>query len=102
MQITHDTLDTNPGPSDWFTGTVYIDTIAVPSPPSRVGAALVHFAPARAPPGTRTPTARRSTSPKASAAASAKALPSRRSDPATVSTSTPARTTGTVPSPTGS
>jgi quercetin dioxygenase-like cupin family protein len=45
MQITPNSLDTNPGPSDWFTGTVHIDTIAAPSPPSRVGAALVHFTP---------------------------------------------------------
>ncbi|MEO6858971.1 MAG: cupin domain-containing protein [Solirubrobacteraceae bacterium] len=45
MQITRNSLDTSPGPSDWFTGTVHIDTIAAPSPPSRVGAALVHFTP---------------------------------------------------------
>ncbi len=45
MQLTRNSLDSNPGPSDWFTGTVYIDTIATPSPPSRVGAASVHFAP---------------------------------------------------------
>ena len=45
MQITRNTLDTSPGPEDWFTGTVYIDTVATPSSPSRVGAALVHFTP---------------------------------------------------------
>jgi quercetin dioxygenase-like cupin family protein len=46
MQITrNNSLDTNPGPSDWFTGTVYIDPVAAPSPPSRVGAAMVHFTP---------------------------------------------------------
>ena len=33
------------GPGDWFTGTVYVDTIATPSEPSRLGAASVHFAP---------------------------------------------------------
>ena len=25
MQITWNTIDTNPGPSDWFTGTVFVD-----------------------------------------------------------------------------
>ena len=35
----------NPGPGDWFTGAVYVDTIATPTEPSRVGAASVHFTP---------------------------------------------------------
>jgi quercetin dioxygenase-like cupin family protein len=38
-------MDTARGRSDWFTGDVYIDTIATPSAASRIGAALVHFAP---------------------------------------------------------
>jgi quercetin dioxygenase-like cupin family protein len=45
MQITRNSLKTNAGPDDWFTGTVYIDPIAEPSPPSRTGAASVHFTP---------------------------------------------------------
>src|SRR5436853_4338105 len=45
MQITRNSLDTNPGPSDWFTGAVYVDTVAAPSEHSRVGAASVHFTP---------------------------------------------------------
>ena len=45
MQITRNSLDTNPGPSDWFTGAVYLDTIAAPSNQSRTGAASVHFTP---------------------------------------------------------
>ena len=45
MQITRSSLDTTPGPGDWFTGAVFVDTIATPSPPSRVGSALVHFTP---------------------------------------------------------
>src|SRR3954447_12424979 len=45
MQITRNTLDTNPGPSDWFTGSVYVDTVATPSDDSRIGAACVHFTP---------------------------------------------------------
>ena len=45
MQITKNSLETNAGPGDWFTGAVYIDTIASPSQESRVGAASVHFTP---------------------------------------------------------
>ena len=45
MQITRNSLQTATGPSDWFTGTVYIDPIATPAPPSRLGAASVHFTP---------------------------------------------------------
>ena len=45
MQITRNDLDTNRGPGDWFTGAVYIDTVAVPTEGSPVGAASVHFTP---------------------------------------------------------
>jgi quercetin dioxygenase-like cupin family protein len=45
MQITRNSLDTSTGPPDWFTGSVYIDTVASPTPPSRVAAAIVHFTP---------------------------------------------------------
>ncbi len=45
MQITRNTLDTNRGPSDWFTGAVYVDTIAAPSEDSRIAAACVRFTP---------------------------------------------------------
>ena len=45
MQITRSSLDTNKGPADWFTGDVWIDTVAAPSPPARAAAALVHFTP---------------------------------------------------------
>jgi hypothetical protein len=37
MQIMRNSLGTNPGPSDWFTGAVYLDTIAAPSNQSRTG-----------------------------------------------------------------
>ena len=46
MQITRNSLETNTGPGDWFTGTVYIDTVATPAEPSRVAASSVHFTPA--------------------------------------------------------
>jgi len=45
MQITRNSLQTATGPSDWFTGTVYIDTVATASEPSRLQAASVHFTP---------------------------------------------------------
>jgi quercetin dioxygenase-like cupin family protein len=45
MQITRSSIDTLNGPEDWFTGNVYVDTVAAPAEPARVGAALVHFTP---------------------------------------------------------
>ena len=45
MQITRNNLDTQPGPSDWFTGSVFLDPVATPSGPSRLSATLVHFTP---------------------------------------------------------
>jgi quercetin dioxygenase-like cupin family protein len=45
MQITRNTLETGTGPSDWFTGAVYIDAAAAPSDVSRVSASRVHFTP---------------------------------------------------------
>src|SRR3954454_6388410 len=43
MQVTRNNGETGNGPSDWFTGTVYIDTIAAPGESSPLGAAAVHF-----------------------------------------------------------
>jgi quercetin dioxygenase-like cupin family protein len=45
VQITRNGQDTNPGPSDWFTGDVYIDNITSPAGAWRIGAASVHFTP---------------------------------------------------------
>ena len=45
MQITRNNLDTNAGPSDWFTGNVYVDTVAAPAASSQVSASSVHFTP---------------------------------------------------------
>ena len=45
MQITRNTLETGRGPSEWFTGTVYLDAIATPSGTSRAHAVRVHFTP---------------------------------------------------------
>ena len=45
MQIARNDLDTGAGPSDWFTGDVYIDTITAPANDWRIGAAAVRFTP---------------------------------------------------------
>ena len=44
MQITRNG-QTQTGPSDWFTGAVYIDPVAAPAGSSRLAAAFVHFTP---------------------------------------------------------
>jgi quercetin dioxygenase-like cupin family protein len=45
MQITRNSRQTMPGPKEWFTGDVFIDTVATPAGLSRAGAAMVHFTP---------------------------------------------------------
>jgi quercetin dioxygenase-like cupin family protein len=45
MKISRNALDTNNGPSDWFTGAVYIDTVAEQTGPSHFAASSVHFTP---------------------------------------------------------
>jgi quercetin dioxygenase-like cupin family protein len=45
MQISRNSSATGAGPTDWFTGSVFIDTIATPSDASPLGAAAVHFTP---------------------------------------------------------
>ena len=45
MEVTRDGLETIAGPADWFTGAVYIDAVAAPSPGSRLSASRVHFTP---------------------------------------------------------
>jgi quercetin dioxygenase-like cupin family protein len=45
MQVTRNTAETNPGPSDWFTGAVYLDPIATPAGSSCLSATSVHFTP---------------------------------------------------------
>jgi quercetin dioxygenase-like cupin family protein len=45
MQITRNSLATNAGPREWFTGAVYIDPVAAPSAGSRLSASSVHFTP---------------------------------------------------------
>ena len=45
MKITRSSIETAAGPSDWFTGSVYIDAVAAPSELSRLQASSVHFTP---------------------------------------------------------
>jgi quercetin dioxygenase-like cupin family protein len=45
MHITRNSVDTNEGPSEWFTGAVYVDAVATPSGRSRLSASCVHFTP---------------------------------------------------------
>ena len=45
MQITRNGAETAAGPSDWFRGAVYIDTVAAPSGAGRLSASSVHFTP---------------------------------------------------------
>ena len=45
MQITRNNVETASGPSEWFTGAVYLDAVAVASDGSRLSATSVHFTP---------------------------------------------------------
>ena len=45
MQLTRNSTETKAGPSDWFTGTVYLDIVAAPSGSARLSATSVRFAP---------------------------------------------------------
>ena len=45
MQVTRNKIATTAGPSEWFTGTVYIDAVAMPSGDARLSASSVHFTP---------------------------------------------------------
>jgi quercetin dioxygenase-like cupin family protein len=45
MQITRNSIETRRGPGEWFTGAVYVDTVAAPSNGSRLSASSVHFTP---------------------------------------------------------
>ena len=45
MQLTRNGTATVTGPADWFTGTVFIDTLAGPAGASRLSASSVHFTP---------------------------------------------------------
>ena len=45
MEITRNSTETMAGPSEWFTGSVFLDPVVAPSGASRVSAHSVHFTP---------------------------------------------------------
>jgi quercetin dioxygenase-like cupin family protein len=45
MEFTKSGGETGAGPSDWFTGSVFMDTVATPSGPYRIAGTMVHFTP---------------------------------------------------------
>jgi quercetin dioxygenase-like cupin family protein len=45
MNVIRNGVQTTAGPSEWFTGAVYIDPVAVPAGSSRLSASSVHFTP---------------------------------------------------------
>jgi quercetin dioxygenase-like cupin family protein len=45
MQTTRSSVQTVRGPSEWFTGAVFIDTVAAPGGGSQISASSVHFTP---------------------------------------------------------
>ena len=45
MEVTRNSVETNRGPSDWFTGDVYVDAVAAPGGGARVSVSSVHFTP---------------------------------------------------------
>lgn len=45
MQLTRNSIETEAGPAEWFTGSVCFDTVASPTQPSRLWAINVHFTP---------------------------------------------------------
>src|SRR5438309_4891351 len=45
MKITRNGIETTAGPSEWFTGAVFVDAVAAPSNGSHLSASSVHFTP---------------------------------------------------------
>jgi quercetin dioxygenase-like cupin family protein len=45
MEITRNSTETGEGPSEWFTGVVFLDPVATPSAGSQLNASSVHFTP---------------------------------------------------------
>jgi len=45
MKVSRNSLEMAPGPADWFTGTVFVDTIATPPEGFRISGSSVRFTP---------------------------------------------------------
>ena len=85
------------GPSDWFTGDVYIDPVVRATGSSRVNVSAVRFTPGARTAWPRTPSARRSWSPTDSAYTSLAVALSSRSAQVTSSSHLLMSGTGTAP-----
>src|SRR4051794_27976523 len=102
MEITRSSVDTMKGPGDWFTGDVYIDAVAAPAGSSTFAAAAVHFTP-----GARTawhthPHGQTIFVTEGVGLCQREDGPIEEIRPGDPCSSSPARTTGTAPRPTGS
>lgn len=102
MEITKNGVDTMRGPSNWFTGAVYVDSVASPRNGSQASASSVHFTP-----GARTawhvhPNGQTIYVTGGVGGPSVAGVRSRWSVPVTGCSSSRVRNTGTVPPPTGS
>jgi len=102
VQITRNAIETMAGPSEWFSGAVYVDAVAAPSGPSRLQASSAYFTP-----GARTawhthPNGQTVYVTEGVGLAQRRAGRSRCSARATARSSSPARTTGTAPPRTAS
>jgi quercetin dioxygenase-like cupin family protein len=97
MQIIRNGLDTSTGPSEWFTGAVYIDTVATPSSPSRLNASSVHFTPEARTAWHTHPNGQTMYVTEGVGLVQGAAGRSRWFVPATACSSSPVRITGTVP-----
>ena len=96
MQITRNGIDTAMGPSDWFTGTVYIDAVAAPSGASLLTASSVHFTPGARTAWHRHPNGQTIYVLEGVGSRSGAAVGSRSSDQETACSSSPGRSTGTA------
>ena len=98
MQITRNS-HTTAGPSEWFTGAVYLDAVAVPAGASSLSASSVHFTP-----GARTawhthPNGQTIVVLEGVGVAQRRGGPVEVIRPATACSSSRARSTGTAPQP---
>jgi quercetin dioxygenase-like cupin family protein len=45
MKVTRNSVDTQPGPAEWFTGSVFLDAVAATADGGRISGSSVHFTP---------------------------------------------------------
>jgi hypothetical protein len=102
MKITPSYNETATGPHDWFTGAVYIDSIRNADDQSAVGCAHVRFTPGSRAAWHHHPRGQTLYVTDGIGYVARRGASRRRSAPGTSSTSSPARSTGTVPPPAGS